>query len=148
MLIVIHIVALLIAAVLAVAIGRAGWIKAFTPIVQLAGSGLVWAKDIPTWSVRILGVVELVAAMVIFAAPVLIFVLGPNQPVAGFGVAASLGVALLMASAHLFHRSRGESELTWNQPRVWRLSHHGGVNSFHCRLGVDPHGYGGWLRVS
>lgn len=106
-------IALLIAALLAVAIGRAGWIKVVTPIVQLAGSGLVWVKDIPSWSVRALGILELVAGAVILAAPVLIIVQGPSQLVAGLGVAASVGVALLMASAHLFHRSRGESDLTW-----------------------------------
>ena len=113
MLIVFQIVALLIAAVLAVGIGRAGWIKSFTPIVQLAGSGLVWAKDIPRWSVRGIGVLELFAAMTILAAPVLVFVQGPNRLVTSVGVAASLGVALLMLSAFFFHRSRGESELTW-----------------------------------
>ena len=112
-LVVFQVLALLIAAVLAVGIGRAGWIKTFTPIVQLAGSGLVWAKDIPAWSVRAIGVVELVAAAVILAAPVLIVIQGPSQLVAGVGAGAALGVAALMAAAHLFHRSRGEAELTW-----------------------------------
>jgi hypothetical protein len=112
-LIVFQLLALVIAAVLAVGIGRAGWIKTFTPIVQLAGSGLVWAKDIPAWSVRMIGAVELLAAMVILAAPVLVVIQGPSRLIAGYGVAASLGVAALMAAAHLFHRSRGESSLTW-----------------------------------
>ena len=113
MLIVFQIVALVIAAVLAVGIGRAGWIKTFTPIVQLAGSGLVWAKDIPGWSVRGIGVLELLAAMAILAAPVLVFIQGPNRVVTSVGVAASLGVAVLMVAAYFFHRSRGESELAW-----------------------------------
>ncbi len=113
MLIVFQILALVIAAVLAVGIGRAGWIKAFTPIVQLAGSGVVWAKDIPAWSVRALGLLELAAAVVILAAPILVFIQGPSRLITGLGVAASLGVAALMAAAHLFHRSRGEAEHTW-----------------------------------
>lgn len=113
MLIVFQIIALLIAAVLAVGIGRAGWIKTFTPIVQLAGSGLVWAKDIPSWSVRSIGVLELLAAMAILAAPVLVFVQGPNRLITALGVGASLGVALLMVAAYFFHRFRGEARLTW-----------------------------------
>jgi len=112
-LIVFQILALVISAVLAVGIGRAGWIKAFTPIVQLAGSGLVWAKDIPAWSVRALGLLELVAAMMILAAPILVFIQGPSRLITGLGVAASLGVAALMAAAYFFHRSRGEAEHTW-----------------------------------
>jgi hypothetical protein len=106
-------IALLIAAVLAVGIGRAGWIKTFTPIVQLAGAGLVWAKDIPAWNVRIIGILELFAAMVILAAPILIFIQGPSRLITGLGVAGSVGVAALMASAYLFHRSRGEAQHTW-----------------------------------
>lgn len=113
MLIVFQIVALVVAAVLAVGIGRAGWIKTFTPIVQLAGSGLVWAKDIPSWSVRSIGVLELLAAMTILAAPVLVFVQGPHRLITAVGVGASLGVAALMVAAYFFHRSRGEAGLTW-----------------------------------
>lgn len=113
MLIVFRIVAILIGAVLAVGIGRAGWIKTFTPIVQLAGSGLVWAKDIPSWSVRSIGVLELLAAVTILAAPVLVFVQGPNRLMTSVGVAASLGVAVLMVAAYFFHRSRDEARLTW-----------------------------------
>jgi hypothetical protein len=112
-LIVFQIIALVIAAILAVGIGRAGWIKTFTPIVQLAGSGVVWAKDIPLWSVRIIGVLELLAAMAILTAPIWVFVQGPNRLVTIVGVAASLGVALLMASAFAFHRQRGEAQHTW-----------------------------------
>ena len=113
MLIVFHVVALVIGAILAVGIGRAGWIKTFTPIVHLAGSGVVWAKDIPSWSVRSIGVLELLAAMAILAAPVLVFVQGPNRLIAGVGIAASVSVALLMMAAYFFHRSRGEAGLTW-----------------------------------
>jgi hypothetical protein len=111
--IVFQMLALLTAAVLSVGIGRAGWIKAFTPIVQLAGSGLVWAKDIPAWSVRSIGLLELVAAVVILAAPVLVVIQGPSRLITGLGIAASLGVAALMATAHLFHHSRGEATHTW-----------------------------------
>ena len=113
MLIAIQILALVIAVVLAAAIGRAGWIKTFTPIVQLAGSGVVWAKDIPSWSVRLIGVLELLGAVVILITPVLMLVQGPSRPITAVGVAASLGVAALMAAAHLFHRSRGEATHTW-----------------------------------
>jgi hypothetical protein len=112
-LIVFQVIALVIAAVVAVGIGRAGWIKTFTPIVQLAGSGLVWAKDIPAWSVRALGLLELVAAMVILAAPILVFIQGPSRFITGLGVGAAVGVAALMAAAHLFHRFRGEAKHTW-----------------------------------
>ncbi len=113
MVIVFQVLALLTAAVLAVGIGRAGWIKAFTPIVQLAGTGVVWAKDIPAWSVRLIGLVELVAAAVIFLAPIVIVVHGSSRLITVVGVVASIGVAALMATAHLFHRSRGEAEHTW-----------------------------------
>jgi hypothetical protein len=112
-LIVFQILALVIAAVLSVGIGRAGWIKTFTPIVQLAGSGVVWAKDIPAWSVRVIGTLELLAGMVILAAPIVMFIQGPSRLIASLGVAASVGVAALMAAAYLFHRMRGEATHTW-----------------------------------
>jgi hypothetical protein len=111
--IVFHVIALVVAAVLAVGIGRAGWIKTFSPIVQLAGSGLVWAKDIPAWSVRAIGVAEMVAAAVILAAPILVVIQGPSRLITGFGIAASVGVVTVMAAAHLFHRWRGEADRTW-----------------------------------
>ena len=106
-------VALVLSGLLAVTIGRAGWIKTFTPLVSLAGAGLVWVREIPAWSVRTIGILELAAACIIVAAPVMRFVTGPNAVLMIAGVAAALGVATLMAAAHLFHRSRGESQHTW-----------------------------------
>ena len=113
MLIVFQILALVIATILSVGIGRAGWIKTFTPIVQLAGSGLVWAKDIPAWSIRVIGTLEILAAIVILAAPVVVFIQGPSRIITSLGIAASVGVAALMAAAYLFHRIRGEATHTW-----------------------------------
>jgi hypothetical protein len=111
--IVVWIVTFVLSAVLAATIGRAGWLKAATPIAELAGSGLVWVTDIPRWSVRLIGVVELAAAVVIVAAPVVRFIIGPAPLVTAAGVAAATGVALLMAVSYLFHRARGETSHTW-----------------------------------
>jgi len=111
--IVFSVVALILSAILAVAIGRAGWLKTFTPIVELVGTGVVWVADIPRWSVRVLGSMELLAAAVIFAAPVLSLILGDLPVLSVLGVGAALAVALLMAAAHIFHRARGESAHTW-----------------------------------
>jgi hypothetical protein len=105
--------ALVLSVVLAVMMGRAGWIKTFTPLVSMAGSGLVWVRDIPAWSVRLIGMLELLAAIVVVVAPVARLVVGPDPLLTIAGVAAALGVATLMGLAHLFHRARGESEHTW-----------------------------------
>jgi hypothetical protein len=105
--------ALTFSAVLAVGIGRAGWLKTFTPIVQLAGSGLVWVTDIPRWSVRAIGVAELVAAAVVFSAPIVRLFFGDSLVWKTAGIAAALGIALLMIAAYLFHTIRGEVKHTW-----------------------------------
>jgi hypothetical protein len=88
-------------------------LKAFTPIVELAGSGLVWVTDIPRWSVRAIGVAEMVAAAVVLFAPIVRLVWGESAVWKTAGVAAALAIALLMAAAHLFHRFRGEAKHTW-----------------------------------
>ena len=105
--------ALALSWVRAVMMGRAGWIKTTTPLVSMAGSGRLWVRDIPGWSVRAIGILELLAAIVLVAAPVLRLIGGPDPLLTIAGVAAALGVATLMGVAHLFHRSRGESEHTW-----------------------------------
>ena len=99
--------------VLAVMIGRAGWIKAFTPIPTLAGSGLVWVSDIPRAGVRAIGLAELLAAFALLIGPVTQFTPVAFPTVGFVGVAAAVGVALLMAVAHLFHLRRGEATYTW-----------------------------------
>jgi hypothetical protein len=111
--VVVWVVALVFSGVLAIGIGRAGWLKAFTPIVELAGSGLVWVTDIPRWSVRVIGVAEMVAASVVLSAPIVRLVWGESAVWKTAGVAAALAIALLMAAAHLFHRFRGETKHTW-----------------------------------
>ncbi len=111
--VVVWVVALVFSGVLAIGIGRAGWLKAFTPIVELAGSGLVWVTDIPRWSVRAIGVAEMVAAAVVLFAPIVRLVWGESAVWKTAGVAAALAIALLMAAAHLFHRFRGEAKHTW-----------------------------------
>jgi hypothetical protein len=98
---------------LAAMIGRAGWIKTFTPIPTLAGSGLVWVSEIPRAGVRAIGVLELFAALVLFVAPVAQFTPVSSPAVTLGGVAAAVGVALLMAAAHFFHLRRGEASYTW-----------------------------------
>lgn len=105
--------AIALSSLLAVMIGRAGWIKAFTPIASLAGSGLVWVSDVPRSGVRALGVFELAAATVLAAAPLVALTPLSNPIVTLLGVSAALGVAALMAVAHLFHLRRGEATHTW-----------------------------------
>lgn len=112
MAVVFSVVSLLLSAVLAALIGRAGWIKTLTPIVKMAGSGLVWASEIPPWSVRIIGLLEIVAALVIITVPVLAIVVGSATVLTALGVVAALSVAALMGAAHLFHRARGEQKAT------------------------------------
>jgi hypothetical protein len=111
--VVLWVFALIFSAVLAVGFGRAGWLKTFTPIVQLAGSGLVWVTDIPRWSVRTIGVVELVVAAVVVSAPSIRLIFGESLVWKTAGIAAALGIALLMIAAHLFHTIRGEAKHTW-----------------------------------
>lgn len=105
--------ALVFSWILAVMIGRAGWIKAFTPIPTMAGSGLVWVSDFPRAGVRGIGVLELLAAGVLLIAPLLGFTPLASSLATTLGVAAALGVATLMAAAHIFHHRRGEASYTW-----------------------------------
>ncbi|MFI0775295.1 DoxX family protein [Streptomyces sp. NPDC021212] len=85
---------------LAVAFGAAGVMKSTQPIEKLAGS-LPYAKDLPVRVVRLIGVVELAAA------------LGLILPAAtGIAVAltplAAVGLAVVMVLAGAFHVRRGE----------------------------------------
>lgn len=105
--------ALVFSLVLASLIGRAGWIKAFTPIASMAGSGLVWVSDVPRGAVRALGALELVAAVVLVLAPLARFTPFDTSWASIAGIAAAVGVGLLMASAHVFHLRRGEANYTW-----------------------------------
>ncbi len=99
---------------LAVVFLRAGWIKLVTPIVQLAGAGLVWVTDIPSWSVRSLGALEILASLVVVGSMAGRLAGVQHTIVATSGVVAATGLAGLMLAAWIFHRLRGEARYTWS----------------------------------
>ena len=109
-----HVVAGVFSLALAVVFLRAGWIKLATPIAQLAGSGLVWVTDIPAWTVRSVGTLEVIASVVVVGSMAARLAGVHHTLVSLSGVIAAGGLAALMLSAWIFHRARGEAQFTWS----------------------------------
>lgn len=78
----------------------AGFMKSFTPIEQLSAS-LPWAKDVPAWLVRFIGISELLGALGLVL-PSLLRIKPILTPVA------ALGIIAIMIMAAFFHISRSE----------------------------------------
>jgi uncharacterized membrane protein YphA (DoxX/SURF4 family) len=96
-----HIALWVVQAMLAVAFGMAGSMKATKPIADLAQQ-MVWAGDVPAALVRFIGVSEFAAALgLVLPAATRI------QP--RLTALAAAGIVLVMVLASLFHLSRGEA---------------------------------------
>ena len=94
----------IIAGLLAAVFATAGALKLTLPKEKLAGAGLAWVDDFTQAQVRLIGLVELLAAagLVLPAALDVVPVLVP---------VAAIGLAALMAGAALTHARRGETAL-------------------------------------
>jgi putative oxidoreductase len=78
----------------------AGFIKTTTPIEQLSAS-LPWAKDVPAWLVRFIGISEFLGALGLIL-PSLLRIKPVLTPVA------ALGIIAIMMMAAFFHITRTE----------------------------------------
>lgn len=78
----------------------AGFMKTTTPIEQLSAS-LPWAKDVPAWLVRFIGVSEFLGALGLIL-PSLLKIKPILTPVA------ALGIIAIMVMAAFFHVSKSE----------------------------------------
>jgi len=88
-------------ALLALAYGMAGAMKAFRPIPDLAKM-MVWPGDVPPALVRFVGVAEIAGALGVVL-PVLTFILAWLTPLA------AAGLSLVQILAIGFHGRRGET---------------------------------------
>ena len=87
--------------VLAFVFGGSGVVKAPRDRKRLFDDGITWVEDFPGWAVRVIGVLEILAALglVLPAVTGIAPVLTPM---------AAVGIALLMAGAGVVHVRRGE----------------------------------------
>ncbi|CAH0231891.1 hypothetical protein SRABI76_02774 [Microbacterium oxydans] len=91
----------IVAGILALAYLAAGGLKVVRPPRKLAESGLTWAPDFPTWTVKTIGLLEVLGAIGLILAPLtgIATVLAPL---------AALGLALVQIGAIITHIARGE----------------------------------------
>lgn len=93
-----------LASVLAVAFLAAGMMKVSQPKSKLAASGMGWAEDTSSGTVKLIGALEVLAAigLVVPAATGIAPVLAP---------VAALGLALVMLGAVVVHARRSETQM-------------------------------------
>ena len=86
---------------LAFVFGGSGVVKSTRDRKRLFDDGITWVEDFPGWAVRVIGVLEILAALglVLPAVTGIAPVLTPM---------AAVGIALLMAGAGVVHFRRGE----------------------------------------
>ena len=97
---------------LVLGLGKAGLFKLTASIEVLAGAGLVWVKEIPTFLVRLIALLELAGVAGIILAPAASQFLGFAWA-AIWGVLAAAGLSLTMIVAAVMHIVRGEFKYTW-----------------------------------
>lgn len=96
-----NVVLWVIAGLLSLTFLVAGVMKLARPGKDLAASGMTWAGDFPGGTVKIIGVLEVLASAGLILPPVT----GIAPPLAPL---AALGITLLMAGAVVVHARRGE----------------------------------------
>lgn len=91
----------IIAGLLALAYLAAGGLKVVQAPAKLAASGLTWAPDFPTWTVKAIGLLEVLGAIGLILPPLtgVATVLAPL---------AALGLVLVQVGAIITHVVRGE----------------------------------------
>ena len=97
---------------LVLGLGKAGLWKLTSPIDALVAAGLAWVKEIPTFLVRLIALLEILGVAGIILAPAASQFLGFAWA-AIWGVLASAGLALTMLVAAIMHIARGEFKYTW-----------------------------------
>lgn len=97
---------------LVLGLGKAGLWKLTSPIEALAAAGLAWTKEIPSFLVRLIALLEIAGIAGIILAPAADQFLGFKWA-AIWGVLAAAGLALTMLVAALMHIVRGEFKYTW-----------------------------------
>lgn len=93
----------IVAGLLALANLGAGGMKTLRPATRLAESGLAWAGDFPAWSVKAIGVVEVLGALGLVLPPLTGIV-----PV--LAAWAAIGLGLIQLGAIVTHLVRGEAK--------------------------------------
>jgi len=106
------VVAWALTAFLVVTYFKAGTFKLTAPMAKLAEAGMGWTTKAGEGTVRTIAVLELAGAAGIVLAPIASEFLGLSwaQP---WGVAAALGLVLVMVVAFIMHGARGETKYTW-----------------------------------
>jgi uncharacterized membrane protein YphA (DoxX/SURF4 family) len=99
----VNIVLWIIAGLLAAAFLASGVMKVMQPKEKLAASGMGWAEDFSAGTIKLIGTLEILAAIGLILPAVLDIV-----PV--FVPLAALGLVLLMASAIVVHSRRKEPQ--------------------------------------
>ncbi|MEN9714609.1 MAG: hypothetical protein RJA35_76 [Actinomycetota bacterium] len=106
------IVAWVLTAFLALTYFKAGSFKLTAPMEKLVEAGMGWVPKAGKPAVRTIALLELVGAAGIVVAPIASEFLGLAwaQP---WGVAAAVGLVLVMVVAIIMHAVRGETKYTW-----------------------------------
>ncbi|MEA4944604.1 MAG: DoxX family protein [Propionicimonas sp.] len=93
----------IVAGLLALAYLAAGGMKLAQPQHKLAASGMAWAGDFPAWSVKVIGLLEVLGAIGVILPP-----LTGIAPV--LAPVAAIGLALVQVGAAITHLVRGEAK--------------------------------------
>jgi hypothetical protein len=98
----VHLVLWIIAGLLAAAFAAAGAMKVARPKEKLASSGMAWVEGFSANTVKLIGALELAAAVGLIV-PALVGIAEVLVPLA------ALGLVLLMIGAAMTHARRGEN---------------------------------------
>lgn len=107
------IAALAVSAFVSFSFVKAGWFKASSPRETLLAAGFGWVEKTPMAAVRLLAWLEIAGAVGIVLAPLAAYFVPGFEWAQWVGVAAGIGLALVMVSAAILHISRKEFAYTW-----------------------------------
>lgn len=94
----------IIAGLLALVYMAAGGMKVAQPPAKLAASGLAWAGDFPVWTVKMIGLVEVIGGIGLLL-PTLTGIAAVLSPIA------AVGLAVVQLGAIITHLVRGEAKM-------------------------------------
>lgn len=94
----------IVAGLLALAYLAAGGMKLLQPQQKLASSGMAWAGAFPAWSVKLIGLLEVLGAIGLILPP-----LTAIAPV--LAPVAAVGLVLVQVGAIVTHLARGEAKV-------------------------------------